>query len=424
MLKFIHAADIHLDSPLKGLERYEGAPVEEVRQATRRAMENLVQLAIDQAAAFVLIAGDLYDGDWRDQRTGLFFVAQMAKLREAGIRVFVIAGNHDAANKMTRTLPLPDNVHMFSHRKPETVVLDELGIAVHGQSFARAAVTTDLSANYPAAVTGMFNVGLLHTSATGREGHENYSPCTLDGLRAKQYDYWALGHVHAREVLCEEPWVVFPGNVQGRHIRETGPKGCTLVTVDDRSHATLEPYHLDVLRWQTCAVDVTGAETSDEVLDQVRHELSCLASAADGLPLAVRVELRGACAAHRQIAAAPRQFVDDVRATALDVGGDVWIEKVKRHTASPVDLAAMAVADGPLGELVELIEQLKTSPDELQAILGSDLKTLNKKLPAELTEQSDLLNVAEQQSGEQSADLLEEVGQMLVRRLSAREDAS
>src|SRR5262249_21567667 len=156
MFKFLHAADIHLDSPLQGLERYEGAPLEQIRQATRRALENLVRLALDEQVAFVLIAGDLYHGDWKDYNTGLFLVKQMNRLREANIPVFLIAGNHDAANKMTRTLRLPENVTLLSSEWPETCVLEDIGVAIHGQGFAAAAVTEDLSERYPHAKRGYF----------------------------------------------------------------------------------------------------------------------------------------------------------------------------------------------------------------------------------------------------------------------------
>ena len=224
-MKFIHAADIHLDSPLRGLERYEGAPVDEIRQATRRALENLVSLAVESEVDFVLLVGDLYDGDWRDHNTGLFFAKQMSEFRKAGIKVFLIAGNHDAQNVMTKSLRLPDNVHQLNTSKPETVRLEELGVAIHGQGFRTKAVTKNLAMDYPAAIPHVFNIGLLHTSVTGREGHDNYAPCTPTNLVDLNYDYWALGHVHTRECLSEDPPIHFPGNVQGRHIREAGPKG-------------------------------------------------------------------------------------------------------------------------------------------------------------------------------------------------------
>ena len=162
-MKFIHAADLHLDSPMRGLERYEGAPATQLRGATRQSFENLVQFAVNEGVDFIVIAGDVYDGDWTDYSTGLFFARQMTVLRKEGIKVFLVRGNHDAASQITRQLTLPDNVHEFSAQKPETVVLDDLGVALHGQSFATRTVTQDLSAAYPLAEKQLFNIGVLHT---------------------------------------------------------------------------------------------------------------------------------------------------------------------------------------------------------------------------------------------------------------------
>jgi len=225
---FLHAADVHLDSPLHGLERYEGAPIDEIRTTTRRAFDNLVDLAINEAVDFVLLAGDLYDGDWKDFNTGLYFVERMGRLRDAGIKVFIIAGNHDAASQITKRLKLPDNVKTFSTRHPERIILDELDVAIYGQGFANRAVTDDLSQAYENGDPQLFNIGLLHTCLDGKPGHEPYAPCKIDGLRSKGYEYWALGHVHKREIITQDPWIVFPGNTQGRHMRETGNKGCYL----------------------------------------------------------------------------------------------------------------------------------------------------------------------------------------------------
>jgi DNA repair exonuclease SbcCD nuclease subunit len=188
MFKFLHAADLHLDSPLHGLERYEGAPVDEIRGASRRALDNLVQLAIEEEVKFVLLAGDLYDGNWRDHNTGLFFVSRVVKLRDAGIAVYAISGNHDAASKMTRSLPLPNNPDgskiMLSDKRAETVLLEALGVAIHGQGFARAAVEENVVPAVPAPKSGHFNIGLLHTSLDqdGSGEHARYAPCALQDL--------------------------------------------------------------------------------------------------------------------------------------------------------------------------------------------------------------------------------------------------
>ncbi|HEX6986053.1 MAG TPA: DNA repair exonuclease, partial [Planctomycetaceae bacterium] len=213
MFKFLHAADLHLDSPLRGLDRYDGAPVEAIRQATRRAVENLVDLAIAERVAFVLIAGDVYDGDWPDYNTGLFFARQMAKLREAGIAVYLLAGNHDAASVITRALTLPDNVAVFPTDAPGTLIHEGANVAIHGQGFRTRAVLDDLSANYPKATPGCFNIGLLHTAAAGCDGHDPYAPCTVEGLRNRGYDYWALGHIHLRQTLCDDgTFIAYSGN--------------------------------------------------------------------------------------------------------------------------------------------------------------------------------------------------------------------
>src|SRR4051812_45279703 len=156
---FVHAADLHLDSPLRGLSRYEGAPVSEVRGASRRALENLVQLCLDENARFLLLAGDLYDGEWRDYSTGLFFGHQMARLREIGARVFWIRGNHDAQSKLTRHLALGAHCVELASKRPQTQLLEELSVAIHGQGFATAAVTEDLSAGYPEPIRGVLNIG-------------------------------------------------------------------------------------------------------------------------------------------------------------------------------------------------------------------------------------------------------------------------
>ena len=427
MFKFLHAADLHLDSPLRGLARYEGAPVERLRNATRQALANLVELAIEEKVAFVLIAGDVYDGDWDDYHTGLYFIAQMARLREAEIPVYLIAGNHDAQSKMTRSLRLPETVHVFPTRAPATIPLEELGVAIHGQGFATAAVRENLSAAYPMAQPGCYNIGLLHTSATGREGHENYAPCTFEGLRAKGYDYWALGHVHHRETdHADGSWIVFPGNLQGRCIRETGPKGCVLVTVDDAGRSQVEPRWLDVLRWERCRVDLANQGEGDardghEALDRFRADLERLVAGADGRSLAVRVEFHGICAAHEQLAARPEHWINEVRAAALDLGAEqAWIEKV-RIRSRPVGATLGIDLDGPLGELTDLIGEYRDDVDRHDE-LGAELAELRSKLPPELREGPESLGL-DLDDPERVRALLGEVQALLTTRLLDPGDA-
>jgi exonuclease SbcD len=383
-MKFLHAADIHLDSPLHGLERYEGAPVAELRGATRRAFDNLVDLAIEEEVSFVLLVGDLYDGDWKDYNTGLYFSRRMAWLREAGIRVFIVAGNHDAASQITKQLRLPDNVTLFSTSRPQTVVLEKLGLAVHGQGFAKREVMEDLSRAYPQADPNLFNIGLLHTCLDGKPGHEPYAPCTVDGLRSKGYHYWALGHVHSREVISQDPWIVFPGNTQGRHARETGPKGCTLVSVVEGEVAAVEHRDLDVLRWVRCAVDVTDHASPDEIYDQVRTALQQVLEDADERPVAVRLVLQGNSPVHTILHSDSMHWIQEYRALASSLGGaGMWLEKVAIETRQAVALDELLERDDALGGLLRAIHALEIDASSVEK-LATEVADLRQKLPPEL----------------------------------------
>lgn len=414
MLKFIHAADIHLDSPLRGLERYEGAPLEEMRGATRRAFENLTELAIEEQVSFVLLAGDLYDGDWKDYNTGLFFIRQMSQLQEAGIRTYVVAGNHDAASQLTKVLRPPQNVHIFATRAPETVVLEEVGVAIHGQGFPTRAVADDLTQGYPLADSDLFNIGLLHTSLDGRPGHESYAPCTVTGLRSRGYDYWALGHVHNREVVSEDPWIVFPGNTQGRHARESGPKGCSLVTVEDGRVTGLEHRTLDVVRWSLCSVDVTDAATLDEVYDRVGTALADEVGEAGSRLIAARLRLEGTCPAHTRLRAAREQVINDCRSLSSAIGaGGLWVEKVLFDTHRAVSEDAALARDDAFGGLLRSIRDLELDSARLE-ILGEEVTDLSAKLPLDLRSGEEAFDPSDPDYIRES---LEDVKALLLERL-------
>jgi DNA repair protein SbcD/Mre11 len=420
MFKFIHAADIHLDSPLHKLDNYEGAPVSEIRQATRRAFNNLIQTAIAEAVNFILIAGDLYDGDWKDYNTGLYLVSQTSRLRDAGIPVYIVAGNHDAASNITKTLRLPENVHLFPSNQPATHTIDSLNVAIHGQSFATPAIKKDLSLVYPTPLPGYFNTGLLHTCASGREGHEPYAPCTVEGLRSKGYDYWALGHVHQHEILSHDPWIVFSGNIQGRHVRETGPKGCVLVTVDDRGKPKIEFKPLDVVRWVMLTVDSNGAESGYAVMDRFCSCLETLLEENEGRPLAVRVLIQGETPAHRELLANVDRWGNEIRAAALDTSGNrVWIEKIKFHTRLPVSEKDLRTGEGAMGELVKLFDEFEDNPD-LLAELSDEMVDLEKKIPKELNQGPDGIRFDDV---DWMKSLLAQVRPMLIQRLMKKEDS-
>lgn len=359
-MKFIHASDLHIDSPLVGLDAYPGAPVARLRGASRQALVALVDLAIEQRVALVLLAGDIYDGNWADFRTGLFFREQLLRLTRAGVRVFIVKGNHDAQSQITRQLPQVDGVHVFSAQRSETIALAELGVAVHGRSFPHRSVPEDLVPLYPAPVPGLFNIGLLHTSLNGRDGHDPYAPTTLEVLCDKNYDYFALGHVHAREVVREAlPRIVFCGNLQGRHAKEVGPKGCELVTVEGGVVVDARFVPLDVVRWHQMRLDAAGLPSVDALARRFREQaLERIADAGDRLH-AIRVIVEGESVLHRLEAEQAGTIAAAIQAATQDLdGADLWIEQVRLDMRTPYDRSAAAARPDAFGEVVRLVDEL------------------------------------------------------------------
>ena len=414
MFKFIHVADVHLDSALRGLSRYESAPAESIRNACRRAFENLVDLAIEEKVSFVLLAGDLYDGDWKDYSTGIFLSQQMGQLGQHDISVFTVAGNHDAANRITKALDSPANMTILSSRKVETIKLDDLAVSIHGRSFGTQHVDENLAAGFAAAEKGMFNIGLLHTSLDGREGHAVYAPCSIDDLRSKGYQYWALGHIHKQEFVSKDPWIVFPGCVQGRHIRETGAKGCVLVTVEDGAVSAVDKCPLDVFRWALCSVDLTDAAEMREVLERTRKAIENERPSADGRPIAMRIRFEGATAISGELAAYPERLEQQIKALGAEIAGDdLWIERVENAAVGKLDLDSTLSDDSAFGKLLKEILSTPDNPDEISGL--KDVVTdLRQKIPSEAFGADSVLNLDENQTVER---LVEEAKNMLVGRL-------
>jgi len=415
-LLVVHASDIHLDSPLVGLEAYDGCPREALRGATRRALANLVGVAIEEQASLLLIAGDLYDGSWKDYSTGLYFVSQMRRLREAGIAVVLLRGNHDAESQITKNLNLPDNVRELSTQAPETFELSELGVAIHGQGYAVRDVRDDLARSYPPARAGLLNVGLLHTALGGRPGHETYAPTTQHVLEDKGYDYWALGHVHRSEIVSRAPYVVYSGNLQGRHVRETGAKGFYLLTVDSGRVTGLEARHVDVVRWSDLSIVAKDEDGLPEVLEAVESSLAQAMKDAEGRLCAARLTVSGATRAHGELMKSPDAFLAEVRALALDVGGEgLWVGDVRTTTRTRVDLQSLEGSNDPIALLARAAEEAGRDENVARELVAT-LEELVTKLPEELRNDPAFAFLDDPK---QLADVLGDVEELLLGRLLA-----
>jgi DNA repair exonuclease SbcCD nuclease subunit len=411
-LRVLHVADLHIDSPMRGLIPYVDSPIDEIRSATRSALRSIVAEAIEREVHLVVIAGDLYDGNWRDYNTGIFVVSQLTELNDSGIPVAIVLGNHDAESVVTKQLRLPPKTKLLSANKPETWVVGETGIAVHGQSYANRSIFEDLSLGYPNADPGLVNIGLLHTCFDGSIGHEPYAPCTLDGLRAKNYEYWALGHVHGYTVICEEPLAVFPGNLQGRNVRETGAKGACLVTFEDR-HPQVERLLNNLVRWERVNVDVSDAKNLDDCIDRCRDELSQAITTGAEI-YAIRVQFVGSSPANRVLRSQSEHLTAEVRTLANNLGGaEIWIEQVVVST-KPVRGSLQFTGEGVAGEIGRVLEDLKR---DVPSLAGADkpllpeLSSLRNQMRAAGPEMIDSLN--DEDLGEALGDAAELLAALL-----------
>lgn len=379
---FIHAADLHIDSPLRGLEAYEGAPLQQLRGATRKAANALVQLAIEESVDFVVIAGDLFDGKWQDMRTGLWTAARFRELDRAGIQVFLLQGNHDAASKVRQAIRWPANVHVFSSQHPETVTLETLGVALHGQGFAHEKITGDLAARYPDATPGLFNIGVLHSSLTGSTEHDTYAPTRLAVLLNRGYNYWALGHIHARSdpPIQQQPFIAYAGNTQGRHVKETGAKGCLLVQIENGELCDVTFHATDVVRWERVEIELGLNDGRDALLQAIAGRLAALREHIDGQLLAARIVIRGACRLHHTLGneADRDEIIAEIRNLANSLDQPTWIEKIVLETAPPVDLQRLRQGKDLIGQLLRGIERTADDADMLASLAESFQPIIDK----------------------------------------------
>ena len=365
--RFVHAADIHLDLPLRSLALRDPDLAELIGNATRLAFVSIVDLCLAEKVDALLLAGDLYDGDQTSMKTARFLSEQIRRLDEAGIRVFIIRGNHDALSRITKELIFPDSVKVFGGRA-EVVIVDApsggFPVAIHGLSFAQPHAPENLIGKYKPAVDGAVNVGILHTSLAGAPGHDLYAPCSPADLQATGFRYWALGHVHKRSVIEGSCTIVMPGMPQGRDIGEAGPKSVTLVTIADDQSLRLEERITSIAQFGRIDVDATGIADWRTLVAALAKTMEQARSEAVSEHLVARLFVKGATPLAWRI----RRDIDLLKTEAderASIIGRCWVEKLEVDCQAP-DAVAGATAD-PINELRRLIDEEVIRSDAYQS---------------------------------------------------------
>ncbi len=381
--RFIHTADLHLDSPLTSLALRNADLGDLVRSATRKALERIVDLAISEGVDAVIVAGDLYDGSQTSMATALFLMGQMRRLETAGIGVFLIRGNHDAQSQITRELTFPPNVHVFDGRgKPVKAgaLANGREIHVHGVSFAQPHAPASLLPTFRAPVPDAVNIGLMHTSLAGASRHDPYAPVGIADLSAHGFDYWALGHIHQRRVHLEKPWIVMPGNPQGRDINEGGPKGVTLATIAEDGTITCDERGVAVAVFERLSIDLTGVDEWSGMLDRVETVLGQARAAAGGAHLVARLALTGATPLAWRLRRDEDLMLGELQNIAASLG-ECWIEAVELAVSAP--RAAAGADAGPLTELSRLMHEDVVQNHAYREELRETLADMLRQLPKE-----------------------------------------
>lgn len=402
-MKILHTADVHLDSPLKSLALRDETLQARVQAATRIALSRIVDAALEHEVAALLISGDLYDGAERSAKTAAFLSGQMARLQSAEIPVFYIKGNHDAENPITGEVALPSNVHVFGARAGK-VQIGEGSVWVHGVSFSGKHAPESLLPKFAAPVPDAVNIAMLHTSLAGAAGHDPYAPCSLPELGQMGFDYWALGHVHKRQVHSESPWVVMPGIPQGRDIGEAGAQSATLIKIED-GKLSVETIPTSVVEFNTLTVDCRLCDSDDDLRARCRQALTESAAQLTSDTAILRVTLTGATSRHWQIRRDAETWTQTIQDIALETGR-LWVEKVALDITPESD-APDTSATGELQTLMAQIAQEDGFASTLQAEVDAMLNDLPPALRPAFAPDADAAKALAQeltQSG--SADIL------------------
>lgn len=416
MFRFVHTADVHLDSPLQSLALKDQEASELVANATRQSFARTIDLCLDEEVDALIIVGDLYDGVLRSMKTAEFFSSEMRRLVAAGIQVFIVRGNHDAESRITRELQLPGGVHVFSSRG-DSIVLEDKEVVLHGVSFSKPQAPNSLLPTYPVKKAGYRNIGLLHTSLVGSTEHDTYAPCSLQNLLDMGYDYWALGHIHKREVHSQAPCtVVMPGIPQGRHINEAGVKTVTLATVPPIGDIEIEERVTSLVQFERLTINLDGVKEWRDFVSASETALGKLIEQAEAPNVITRITLSGNTPLASRLRRDADVVLSELREAARRVGS-VFIEQCGQDCQITPSKTRAANTD-PVSELSQLMAGQGIDHDRIAADTKTLLADLQAKLPPELRD------MFEDPDGKLLAEYLTQGADEILARLEVTEEGA
>ncbi len=360
--RFIHCSDLHIDSPFVGLSGLPDKWVERLRSCTIRAFTKIVDLAIEENVDAVIIAGDVFDGAEKNLQAQLKFKNELSRLSGKSIPVYMAHGNHDALNTWSGKLEWPTGVFRFGPEVESfTVKKDGRTIAhLYGISYPQREVNENLIPLFKKKNARGFSIGVLHANVGGNSDHESYAPCTLKDLIGIKMDYWALGHVHSHGILRKSsPAIVYPGNSQGRHMRESGAKGCCLVTLAAKSTPEVNFISTDVIRFEIEKVDLANCSAWNQVLNTIKQVCEDTLNRTDGRDVVLRIILTGRTELHSSLQKVSNLHAlqEDVNRSFEDHIPSLWVDLVV-ETRGIYELENLSQGNDFVADILKLYEEV------------------------------------------------------------------
>lgn len=421
-LRFVHTADLHLDSPLRTLAMHNHELAELVENATHTALIRTVDFCLSQSVHALLIAGDLYDGDQKSMHTAALLSAQMRRLDAADIPVFIIRGNHDSRSTITKRLSLPKNVHVFDARGGRIDLTDDVGnrlATIHGVSFAKPHAPESLLPKFSLPIKDTINIGMLHTSLSGSAQHDVYAPCSVSELDAFGYDYWALGHIHKRSEQGGKSTIVMPGIPQGRDVGETGVGTISLVSINEQRDVTVQEQPVSPVQFEVVNADVTACKDWHQLLDQLITSIKHIRQTAQSDYVIARVVMSGNTHLHFNLVRDTDLLQSTLQAECESIGS-VWIEKLRIKTNKLDNQNDAALTHEALPDLAAIINESVLSSEHVKSNAEEELRLFTSKLPIEIR---NLFGETEQERADMLDTLLSEGSAELLGQLSIGDDS-
>ncbi len=383
--RFVHAADLHLDTPFEGVAKAAPEVGDALREASLEAWDELVRLTLDEGAAFLVLAGDIYDGAERGVRAQLRFRRGLERLSEHGVRAFIVHGNHDPLSGWSAMGEWPEGVHVFGANavEAERVEIDgEPAATVYGLSYGRRETRENLALRFARDEGPGLHVGLLHASVGSNPEHDAYAPCSLADLRAARLDYWALGHIHQRREVSREPWVMYPGDTQGRSPKpaESGAKGALVVEVGGSGVREARFVATDSVRFAQSELDIAGLDDLVALRAALLERADALRGEHEGRGLLVRTRLQGRGPVHNALRAprATADLLEELRDEWRGASPFLWVESLKDETQSPLDRDEIRRRGDFSAELLALADALRDDGERREVLLDELCEPLGR----------------------------------------------